>query len=222
MDDDLIEFFPATSESVRSDLYVAKTQLTDANSVKYPFWGLYCHKDLHAGEFIGMYSGMWIHADDDFEFGNRYALKTSYDVVVAPPSAHPDPQRYPIAMANEPAPHTHANAYMIEYVFDREEVRGIPSQIKDERFFGMALYACRDIPANAEITWVYGNDYSRDYIYGDDCASFTPPTAHPFDVLGGPIPYDAVSPFLDSPSATSSDDDSLWRAETMLRRLRIT
>ena len=114
-DDDVFEFLPIQTQSCRQDLYVSRTRLHDEPSgQRYDFWGLFCHKDIRKGEFIGMYAGLWIHSSQSFNFGNRYAIDLSHGMTVAPPGQRPNPQQYPIAMANEPRPHTTANA-MLKY-----------------------------------------------------------------------------------------------------------
>jgi hypothetical protein len=67
---------------------------------------------------------------------------------------------------------------------------------------------CTHIPQNTEIRWHYGETYAplRDYNTGGPCRVIVR-DLHPPDVLGHLLPYDAVSPMLDSPSNSSSSDD---------------
>ena len=77
-DDDVFEYLPSLSASCRSDLYIARTRLLAPSGDRYNFWGLFCHNDIRAQEFIGMYAGMWRDISEGvFPFGNRYAVEFS-------------------------------------------------------------------------------------------------------------------------------------------------
>ena len=213
-DDEIIEYLPIQHAGSRDDLYVAKSRLRTPHGQPYDFWGLYCHNDIRKGEFIGMYNGMWIHSHEIFPFGNRYAIQVASSMMVAPPGQQPNPQQYPIAMANEPAPGTRANAMLREWVFSRADIAGIPQNVADDSFHGVGLVACVDIPQNSEIYWHYGPHYNpiRGYATGDPCHILT--DVHPPQALGHPLPYDCVSPVLDSPSASDdSDADPSYRGK---------
>lgn len=207
MDDEgFVEYLPVKSHSCRAGLYVAKTRLRMSSGALYDFWGLFCHDDIPRGDFIGMYSGIWIHSDDAFPFGNRYAIEVASGLLVAPPGQRPDPQEYPIAMANEPAPGGTANAMMQEWVFGRRDIAQIPDHVHDDVFHGVGLLACEFIPRDTEIRWYYGASYGgiRDYAVGDGCDVVS--DVHPCLALGRQLPFDAVSPALDSPSSTDNED----------------
>ena len=217
-EDDVYIYVPSVSRAARADLYVARTRLMTANGIRYDFYGLFCHNVINQGEFIGMYSGSWIHPDDvPFEWGNRYALElTNVAAVVSPPGQRPDPASYPIAMANEPLPNTPANAGMIESRYERDELECVPNGTTEQHFYGIGLFACTRIPARTEIRWFYGASYAamRDYEEGEPCEAT--PTETPLQRLGHPIPYHAVTPMIDSPSASCSESQ---RAEfTLLSR----
>mmetsp|Transcript_19137 Transcript_19137/g.27798 ORF Transcript_19137/g.27798 Transcript_19137/m.27798 type:complete len:267 (+) Transcript_19137:3515-4315(+) len=201
-----VEYLPVNSRCCRVDLYVAKTRLRMSNGGLYDFWGLFCHNDIEKGDFIGMYSGIWIHSDGAFSFGNRYAIEVASSLLVAPPGQRPDPQEYPIAMANEPAPGTIANATLREWVFDRQDVAQIPENVHDHMFHGVGLLACEFIPHDTEIRWFYGAAYSgiRNYPVGDGCDVVS--DIHPCKALGRQLPFDAVSPTLGSPSSSDNED----------------
>lgn len=201
-----MEYLPVTSHSCRTDLYVSKTRLRMASGQLYDFWGLFCHNDIPKGGFIGMYSGIWIHSDGAFPFGNRYAIEVASSLLVAPPGQRPDPQQYPIAMANEPAPGTVANATLREWAFDRRDVAQIPTKVLDHMFHGTGLLACELIPRNTEIRWFYGDTYSgiRNYPVGGGCGVAS--DVHPPHALGHQLPFDSVSPILASPSATDDEE----------------
>ena len=224
-DDDVFEYLPSLSASCRSDLYIARTRLVAPAGDRYNFWGLFCHNDINAGEFIGMYAGMWRDVSEGlFPFGNRYAVEFAM-LLVAPPGQQPDPQQYPISMANEPARNTQANAMLKEWVFDRSEIDGVPANVTDSHFHGIGLVACRHIPRNTEITWQYGETYNpiRDYHTGANITCTT--NVHPPQVLGHNLPYNSVSPPLSSPSTSDDEHDdptytSTWTAEVKLSRMR--
>ena len=224
-DDDMFEYLPSLSASCRSDLYIARTRLVAPSGDRYNFWGLFCHNDIRAQEFIGMYAGMWRDISEGaFPFGNRYAVEFSM-LLVAPPGQQPDPQQYPIAMANEPTPNSQANAMLKEWIFDRSDIDGIPTNVTDSQFHGIGLVACKHIMKNTEITWHYGASYDpiRNYQTGLSITCTT--NAYPPQVLGHLLPYNSVSPPLSSPS--NSDDEhndptyaSTWTAELKLSRIQ--
>ena len=142
-------------------------------------------------------------------------------MAVAPPGQRPNPRQYPIAMANEPRPSTIANAMLREWVLGREHIVGIPQHVNDDHFFGAGLVACVNIPRNTEICWHYGPRYQslRNYPVGNPCDVQT--DVHPVQSLGHPLPYNAVSPMIDTPSNSDESDDDpsysgLWRAEHKL------
>lgn len=220
-EDDVYIYIPSVSRSARADLYVARTRMMTADGIRYDFYGLFCHNVINQGEFIGMYSGSWTHPDVPFAWGNRYALELSITAaVVSPPGQRPDPATYPIAMANEPLVESHANAGMLESRYERHELEGVPSWTTEQHFYGIGLFACRQIPARTEIRWFYGASYDglRDYTPGYPCVAT--PTETPIQRLGHGIPYNAVTPMIDSPSACSSDSQ---RAElTLLSRRLLT
>jgi len=203
-----VEYLPIISGACRPDLYVAKTRLITGNGPLYDFWGLFCHNHIARDAFIGMYAGTWIHSDEVFPFGSRYALEVASSLLVAPPGQRPDPQRYPIAMANEPAPGKSANATMREYTFGRHDVSNIPAHIVEDVFHGVGLVACEDILRDTEILWYYGPSYAglRNYpvnsIGCDTTSTISPPHA-----LGHALPYESVSPMLATPSASDDEDE---------------
>ena len=218
-DDDVVEIVPADSAACRPDLYAARTRLRDPEGQRYDFWGLYCERDLQPGDFIGMYAGMWLHRSRAFPFGNRYAVELSHGMTVAPPGQRPDPRRYPIAMANEPRPGERANAVLHEWVLGRDDVAQPPPD--QSVFFGVGLVACAAIPRQTEICWHYGPSYQAlpDYPVGEACT--VTDVRHPTQALGHPLPNDAVSPWVDTPSASSDSDDDPSYGGGLLARLLV-
>lgn len=204
------------SKCAIKELYIKQTQLKDIHGNRLNFRGLFCSKTLHEGDFIGMYNGKWQHEEYALDDNtSKYTIGMSHGMNVFPLSTNP--KTYPIAMANEPPEHFTANATMTELVFDREDISDIPGNVKDQLFFGLALIACTQIEAHTEITWFYGPHYSnlRTYAHGQPCST-TKLQGNPVNVLGHRLPYDAVSPFIESPSNSDSDDksDDEWRPKT--------
>ena len=142
-------------------LYISRSELKNADGDMFDFWGLYNDTDLKPGDFIGMYNGIWIHESEGFSFGHKYAIELSHGMMVAPPGQRPNPQKYPIAMANEPHKDGEANSTMVELIFGREHIDNIPHDVKDERFYGIGMFACKDIPKGTEILWFYGDSYAK-------------------------------------------------------------
>ena len=208
----LTDHIPSESTSARSDLYVGRTMLLLRNETRFNFFGLFCYRDINPGEFIGLYSGKWIHESENFEFGNKFAVTASNGMSVAPPQQSPNPQIYSIAMANEPQAHgsfNKANAFLRELIFDRSDIQ-VPQNINEQIYIGLGLFACDHIPANTEILWFYGESYQpeRDYEPGQPC-TFQGPFQDHLTVIATPIPFDAVTPFsAATPSQTDSSDES--------------
>lgn len=217
-EDDVYEFRNSRSSSSRSDLYIARSRLRSADGSRLDCWGLYCHNNIKRGEFIGLYTGIWTHESE--ETMNTYSLRLSIGAVVTPPTIQlnqtvtvQNPELYPTALANEPKRNDSANASLHEWVLDRSEVSNIPSEIRDERFFCAGIAACANISKNTEIRWFYGDLYqtNRNYNPGKQCKSmhFTP--QHPMEGLRNfgiyYIHFDAVTPFISTPSTSSDEQD---------------
>ena len=226
-DDDVFEYLPIKNElGCIRDLYVAKTKLVAPRTrQRHHFWGLFCHREIKKGQFIGMYRGDWHNSRNyDCDAEDDYCLELNHDLLVTPGS-NPDPQEYPIAMANEPNADERANAVLVEYVFGRDDVSNIPADVeKEERFFGAGLVACCDIKPNTEIKWHYGPFYDKNrsrknYTAGEPCDIWGDPP-HPVPVVGL-LPYDAVSPFIDSraTSPSSSSDTPKYGSHSSHRHL---
>lgn len=217
-EDDIYEYTDSNSLSCRRDLYIARTRLQNAKGERYHFWGLFCHNLIKKGEFIGLYTGTWVHESD--ETRNAYGLILSIGAVVTPPIRETNgvvsvsrPELYPAALANEPKRDDHANAFLHEWVLDRSEVSGIPRQIQDERFFCAGLVACTDIPGNTEIRWYYGDSYQkhRNYNAGKPCVDANVIQQHPIDGLRQfgvqTVPFESVTPFISTPDNSSDDSE---------------
>jgi len=206
--ENLTDHIPSESLSARSDLYVGRTVLRSEGR-RLDFFGLFCYRDIHAGEFIGLYNGAWIHESESFEFGNKFAVTASNGMSVSPPGEYPNPQLYPLAMANEPQKNKIANAFLRELVFDRGDVKATDA-LNEQIFLGLGLFACEQIAANTEILWFYGNGYEpeRDYEAGEGCGFEKGRFQDHFDVLRAPIPLDAVTPFSAATPSQSDSDES--------------
>lgn len=198
----------SASAACRADMYAAQTTLCDANGERYTFWGLFCHNDLARGEFIGLYNGEWTHELNTVS--TPYALQLSIGAVVTPVvhRGQVSPAQYPVAMANEPRPRAVGNAALHEWSLPRKAVSGIPDSVDDAEFYCAGLVACKDIPRDTEVRWHYGKDYGawRDYAAGCGCVGSVARVGHPVDSLRHLIPYDAVTPFLDTPCVSSDEE----------------
>ena len=216
-EDEVVEVINSVSDACRSDLYVAQTRV-QRNGHRYEFQGLFCHNQIHKGEFIGLYTG---------EFGrvqtnDTYTLQLSNGAIVSPPITEDgkvaEPGKHPIPLANEPYPASRANAFLAEWTLGREEVKDIPDWNEEEVFFCVGLVACADIPRDREIRWNYGKAYEkrRNYRIGTDCekpARFQ----HPIDVIGK-IPFHFVTGYIYTPTC-SSDSDADPTYKGLLKRL---
>ena len=218
-EEDVYEIIPSRDPASRRTLYSAKTRLRDQRTgEQFEFYGLFCSEQLHAGDFIAMYSGEWFHEDatDLTVEQNRYALSISAGLVIVPTllNGAPDPALFPAAMGNEPMPGRHANAMLVEWTFGRDQITGIPSDVSDTAFYGCGLVACCAIPRDTEIRWDYGANYPRrlyHYERGLPClnpvqGSIVGPQL-PAQYLGG-VPFEAVSPLLEPPSVSSEEHSS--------------
>ena len=161
------------------------------NQTKRFHFGLFSYRDINPGDFIGMYTGKWIHESENFEFGNKFAVTASNGMSVAPPQQYPNPQIYSIAMANEPQAHgpfNKANAFLRELIFDRSDVQ-VPQNLNEQIYIGLGLFACELIPANTEILWFYGDSYQAERVITNQVKTCTfqgpfktisPLSKHPF------------------------------------------
>jgi hypothetical protein len=233
MEDRLEEKISIDNANCIPTLYISRSELKNEDGDTFDFWGLYNDTDLKPGDFIGMYNGIWIHESEGFSFGHKYAIELSHGMMVAPPGQRPNPQKYPIAMANEPHKDGEANSTMVELIFGREHIDNIPHDVKDERFYGIGMFACKDIPKGTEILWFYGNSYAKIR----DTEKYKTVTQgctikdynHPNQVLQKKLCYNAVTPFIDSPSNSSSEEEytetkrrkykGLWKSEVQTRAL---
>ena len=133
--DELIEYLPIKNElGCIRDLYIAQTKLVDLSTQqRHQFWGLFCHRNIKKGQFIGMYRGDWHNSRSfDCDAEDVYCLELSYDLLVTP-GPNPDPQEYPIAMANEPNGGERANAMLVEVVL-RDACLTFPRTSKTNAF----------------------------------------------------------------------------------------
>ena len=122
--------------------------------------GVYTNATIHAGEFIGFFSGELVTDsmvkkwDDDYS-NSKYAFSISKTRRVIVPS--PTGDRDLMCLINEPAHGTTANAFT-------ERVR----YESDDGFFyaAIGIWAHRKIHSGQEITVYYGSEYPRDYKVG--------------------------------------------------------
>ena len=194
----------------RTHLYVANTKLTNEQGGRLSFLGLFTARPIKKGSFIGFYSGDWWKEDAYKQQGastlnasNRYAIRTSDELIVCPPMSRnrrPDPEMYPIGMANEPNALGEANSMLTEYSFCVDELDVSASKIDEDRwdddFIAVGLIACRNIGRHREILWSYGGSYApvRPYSVGKNCKAPSKRSLQdPLDVFVTGIPLEAVS-----------------------------
>ena len=193
---------------------------------------MFCSKTLYEGDFIGLYSGDWVHESQSQHRKGEYSVRLSNGMVVTPPASKrsmrnnsdaPSRRRYPLAMANEPEENETANAVVQEVTIDSEHVNHHGEYEEDEMFYGAALVACTEIPADTEITWVYGGKFtSRNYKEGTACTTSLL-NQLPQDALERKVPLNAVvsssagTP-LNSKESVSSDPE--WRGVGMASEIR--
>ena len=163
--------------------------------------GLYTLSPIDAGQLVGFYTGER-YFEPDFESlmntkqRQKYAvglqsLKREYrhqndamakrKVIISPPldaTGNVDPHLYPIACANEPLEHHTANCAPLMLVIRRASLKKYPCTGlnigKRKVIRCIALIASRNIGAEEEITWSYGDDYcpirqQEKYVAGSDC-----------------------------------------------------
>ena len=137
---------------------------------------------------------------------------------------------HPVSMANEPPRDAQANAYLHQFVLGANDVEEAPSSSSalgnergrstkrkyadDELFYCVALVACKDIPADAEVWWHYGPHYepvrkSRNYEAGQPCFLGLGDEAkvqHPTEVLKRRVSRACVSVVIQTPDNTDEED----------------
>ena len=163
--------------------------------------GLYTLSPIDAGQLVGFYTGEQYFESDfeslmDAEQRQKYAvglqsLKREYrhqndamakrKVIISPTldaNGNVDPHLYPIACANEPLEHHTANCAPLMLVIRRASLKKYPCAELDigkrKVIRCIALIASRNIGAEEEITWSYGDDYcpirqQEKYVAGSDC-----------------------------------------------------
>ena len=192
-------------------LYVKKTNILNPENIKFDFYGLFSSKSLTKGDFIGLYSGDWYEEPIQLsEEESLYSVSTG-DYVIVPEiddNGRPNPERFPIAMANEPPIAKRANAQMVSWKIDGKYVQDSNS---DEKYTGFGLIACRNIHAHTEIVWYYGDEYSqnRKYNVGKGCRVNVAGNVaqHPQNILKK-IPRNSVNFYIQTPVPSSDERNS--------------
>ena len=102
----------------RVTLGIARTLLRDKKGSRLPFWGAFALEDLPKGAFLGFYSGTF-YDEGEVEEGlvsvpsSHYSINASGFTVVPPSPVTPD--RYPMAMLNEPPDGVVASVALVEW-----------------------------------------------------------------------------------------------------------
>ena len=209
----------------------------------YRFDGLFTRRPIKQHAFIGFYTGAWMHetaGDSLTPLQSAYAVHLQEGMLIVPSlsggggaSKRVSYKAHPMSMANEPPRHARANAYLHQFVLGAEDVEEAPSSSSppgnkedkrgrsatqtdadDQLFYCVALVACRDIPADAEIWWHYGPHYepvrrSRNYEAGQPCFLGRGDEAkvqHPTDALQRKVSRTCVSRMIQTPDNTDEDD----------------
>lgn len=154
-----------TTPFVRSGLVVKQTKLRKAGK-RLPFNGLFTTVDLPAYAFLGYYAGTFYEEYWDGEAledvtpppVSHYAVNLSGFTIVPPGHNGPSPEKYPLAMMNEPPRNMEANAGVIEWLYARDAVPGLKPS---EKVLVAAIHVCRAVAANEEIYFYYGDLYDR-------------------------------------------------------------
>lgn len=150
--------FPDTPLA-REHLLVRRTLLRKGNR-RLPFWGLFTLVDLPAHAFLGLYTGRFSEEDEDDGPASHYRMHLSGWTVVPPEDGEGrvDPERFPMAMLNEPPSGAEANVAIFEWSTARDAVPGIPPKTK---VVVAALHTCRPVQAGEELYLHYGDQYDR-------------------------------------------------------------
>lgn len=152
-------------------LYMTRSDVRFTNGERIEEPGLFTSNPLQPGELIGFFTGHFLSNADYNEYPrvvikslSKYAAGTAVGMVVSPLDPHSPMTRldfltHPLALANEPSRHTTANAFAETHKIETG----------DAQFVAICMFACSPIDANSEITWIYGDEYKRDYFVGVDC-----------------------------------------------------
>lgn len=145
---------------VHPGLLVKQTHLTKGKQ-RLPFYGLFARCDLPRNTFLGYYTGEFYDDEEDDIPVSLYAVNGSGFTVIPPGEEDPDgvdPRYYPLAMMNEPPRGTSANVDVVEWLFAKDAVPGIPPK---QKVNVLAVHTCRDILAGEELYFYYGELYDR-------------------------------------------------------------
>ena len=146
----------------RRTLGVGRTLLRDAKGKRLTMQGAFAMDDLPKGTFLGMYAGRFYPEEDSEDEdaqtfpSSHYALHASGFVVVPHPPV--TPERYPMAMLNEPPEGVTASVALVEWPKERDV---IPNSTSNERVLCVAMHAARDVRKGEELYFHYGSAYDR-------------------------------------------------------------
>jgi len=146
----------------RVTLGIARTLLRDKKGSRLPFWGAFALEDLPKGAFLGFYSGTF-YDEGEVEEGlvsvpsSHYSINASGFTVVPPSPVTPD--RYPMAMLNEPPDGVVASVALVEWT-KRKQID--PSSPKsNEIVYNVAMHTSHAVAKGEELYFHYGKKYSR-------------------------------------------------------------
>tara|TARA_A100001015_G_scaffold315714_1_gene428178 strand:+ start:859 stop:1419 length:561 start_codon:yes stop_codon:yes gene_type:complete len=128
------------------------------------FYGLFTSELIPKGAFIGYYIGTFYDEfwdEDDTPPMSHYAVNGSGFTVIPMGENTPggvNPSTFPLAMMNEPPKGSVSNASVVEWLYAKDAIPGIDPKTK---VGVIAIHACRDIEAGAEIYFYYGDLYDR-------------------------------------------------------------
>lgn len=116
--------------------------------------GVFATRALSRGTFLGFYTGRYVPMRT-YLAARKPMDDCNFSIQVGRGIRIAEPTRDVLSLVNEPPPHTHANASMVEVVHP------------NRRDVAIAYYAARRIRAHEEICVHYGpNYYERDYAVG--------------------------------------------------------
>ena len=187
-----------------------------------PQKGLFARRRIVAGTLLGFYTGRVYTTVAHFNAAhdsaervriNRYAIEVGGGVI-APPilngSAAPDLMSHPMAAINENSV-SRPNARMVSVILTSDQVNCTASLTASERsaeYAAVAIYTCRDIAQDREVTTHYGPHYPRrDYTVHAACGLSR--NVQPVTALGL-VPLASACVMMEGSGSEDSGSDPDW------------
>lgn len=201
--------------------------------------GLFATAPIEEGHIVGFYTGeafpeAAFDARHDAAARELYAmvveLASQMRVVLSPVSSstgslEAELRQHPLAAANEPRAGDRANTLMVHLEVDPAALTGavrrsVRAALRDQgrvsqpsRVHLCVLVACRDVAADEELTWHYGDAYAalrrqRGYDVGEPGWIDERRTADPYALLRrwkAPVPADAIVPSVSTKETLERD-----------------